>query len=107
MVVKVITKVYTKEGMSKADAVNYQLTKHAPLFKRLFGALIKKYVISVVVNADGEDVGYQSSVEMWLDNMQDVQKVMSSPEFKQQIQPDHANFARKITMVVFQEHTLI
>ena len=107
MVVKVITKVYTKEGMSKADAVNYQLTKHAPLFKQLFGDLIKKYVINVVAQTDDADVGYQSTVEFWFDSMQDVQKVMSSQAFKQQIQPDHANFARKVTIVVLEEHTFI
>ena len=107
MVVKVLTKVYTKEGMTKAEAVNYQLTKHAPLVKRLFGDVIKKYVISVVVNTEGEDPEYQSTVEFWFDSMMDVQKMMSSPAFKQQVQPDHANFARKVTWVILEEHTIV
>jgi len=107
MVVKVFTKVYTKEGMTKAEAINYQLTRHAPMVKQLFSDTIKKYVISVVVNTEGEDPGYQSTVEFWFDNMIDVQKMMSSPAFKQKVQPDHANFASKVTWVILEDHTIV
>lgn len=107
MVVKLTVKVYTKEGMSKDEAVKYQLTKHAPLVKKLFGHLFKKYVISVVVTTEGENPGYQSTVEFWFDSMKDVQTMMSSPAFKQQVQPDHANFASKVTWVGVEEHIIV
>jgi uncharacterized protein (TIGR02118 family) len=107
MVVKLLVKVYTKEGMSREEAVKYQLTKHVPLVKKLFSHLIKKYVINVVVTTQGEDPEYQSTVEMWFDNVNDVQAMLSSPEFKQQVQPDHANFARKVTWVGLEDHIVI
>jgi uncharacterized protein (TIGR02118 family) len=107
MVVKMLIKVYPKEGMSKDEVLNYWLTKHAPLVKRLFGDKIKKYVISIVMSTEGEELGYKGTVELWFDNMMDVQTMMSSPAFKQQVMPDHANFARKITWVTLEEHTII
>jgi uncharacterized protein (TIGR02118 family) len=107
MVVKMLIKVYPKEGMSKDEVLNYWLTKHAPLVKRLFGDKIRKYVISIVMSTEGEEPGYKGTVELWFDNMTDVQTMMSSPAFKQQVMPDHTNFARKITWVTLEEHTII
>jgi hypothetical protein len=49
----------------------------------------------------------QSTVEFWFDSMMDVQKMMSSPVFKQQVQPDHANFATKVTWVILEEHMIV
>jgi hypothetical protein len=65
MVVKIIMKVYAKEGMSKDEFVNYWLTKHAPLAKQKFGDILKKYVISIVMSAEGEEPGYQGTAELW------------------------------------------
>lgn len=107
MVAKMLIKVYPKEGMSKDEVLNYQLTKHAPLVKKLFGDKIKKYVINIVVSTEGEEPGYKGTVELWFDNIKDAQTMMSSPAFKQQVMPDHANFARKITWVMLDEHTII
>ena len=107
MVVKMFIKVYAKQGMGKDEVLNYWLNKHAPLVKRLFGDKIKKYVVSIVVSTEGEEPGYQGTVELWFDNMADAQTMMSSPAFKQQVMPDHANFARKITWMMLEEHTIL
>ena len=54
---KIIMKVYAKEGMSKDEFVNHWLTKHAPLAKQKFSDKLKKYVISIVMSAEGEEPG--------------------------------------------------
>lgn len=106
MVVKIIMKVYAKEGLSKDEFVNHWLTKHAPLAKKKFGDKLKKYVISVVVSAEGEEPGYQGTSELWFDNMAVVQKIMSSPAFEQ-VMAAAEDFARKGTMVILEEHTIV
>ena len=107
MLFKIVTHGYAKEGMSKEEYMNYWLNKHAPLVKRLFGDKIKKYVVSIVVSTEGEEPGYQGTTEIWVDNMSVAQSILSSPEFKQQIMPDHANFARKVTWVILEEHVFV
>jgi uncharacterized protein (TIGR02118 family) len=107
MVVKILVKVYAKEGKSRDEVLNYWLTRHGPLMKKLFGDKMKKYVISIVMSAEGEEPGYLGTVEQWFDNMTDLQTMMSSTAFKQQIMPDHANFARKVTWLVLEEHTMV
>ena len=99
-------KAYAKEGMSKDEFVNHWLTKHAPLAKKKFGDKLKKYVINIVMSADGEEPGYQGTAELWFDNMTTVQTIMSSPAFEQ-VMADSANFTRKGTMVILEEHTII
>ena len=106
MVVKIVMKVYAKEGMSKDEFVNHWLTKHAPLAKREFGDKLKKYVISIVMSADGEEPGYQGTSELWFDNMATVQTIMSSPAFGQ-VMAAAEDFARKGTMVILEEHTIV
>jgi uncharacterized protein (TIGR02118 family) len=106
MVVKFIMKVYAKEGMSKDRFVNYWLTKHAPFSKRKLGDKLKKYVISVVMSAEGEEPGYQGIAELWFDSMAVVEKMMSSPAFEQ-IMAESEKFARKGTWVMLEEHTIV
>ena len=106
MVVKIMMKVYAKEGMSKDEFVHYWLTKHAPLAKQKFSDRLKKYVISIVMSAEGEEPGYQGIAELWFDNMADVQKMMSSPAFEQ-VMADSAKFTRKGTWVMLEEHTIV
>ena len=106
MVVKIIMKVYAKEGMSKDKFVNHWLNTHAPLTKQKFGDKLKKYVISIVVSAEGEEPGYQGTAELWFDNMTDVQTMMSSPAFKQ-VMADSAKFTRKGTWLMLEEHTIV
>ena len=107
MVVKMLIKVYAKEGKSREEVLSYWLTRHVPLFKQLFGDKMKKYVVNIVMSTEGEEPGYLGTVEQWYDNMTDVQTIMSSSAFKQQIMPDHANFARKITWQIIEEHAII
>jgi uncharacterized protein (TIGR02118 family) len=107
MVMKGTVKVYAKEGMSRDEFVKYWLTKHAPLAKQKFGNKLKKYVISVVVSAEGEEPGYQGTAELWFDiSPAELQTMMSSPAFKQ-VMADSANFTRKVTMLIVEEHTIV
>jgi uncharacterized protein (TIGR02118 family) len=106
MVVKIIMKVYAKETMSKEEFVNHWLTKHAPLAKKKFGDKLKKYVINIVMSADGEEPGYQGTAELWFEDMRTLQKILSSPAFEQ-VMAAAENFARKGTMVILEEHTII
>ena len=106
MVVKIIMKVYAKDGMSKDEFVNYWLTKHAPLAKQKFGDILKKYVISIVMSAEGEEPGYQGIAELWFDNMAVVQKLMSSRAFRK-VMEEAANFTRKGTWLMLEEHTIV
>jgi len=106
MVVKIVMKVYAKEGMSRDEFVDHWLTKHAPLAKQKFGDKLKKYVVSIVMSADGEEPGYQGTAELWFENMKTLQKIMSSPAFEQ-VMADSENFTRKGTMVILEEHTIV
>ena len=106
MVVKIMMKVYAKEGMSKDEFINHWLTKHAPLAKKKFGDKLKKYVINIVMSADGEEPGYQGTAELWFENMKTLRKTMSSPAFEQ-VMAAAENFARKGTMVILEEHTIV
>jgi len=106
MVVKIIMKVYAKEELSKEEFVNHWLTKHAPLAKQKMGDKLRKYVISIVMSAEGEEPGYQGIAELWFDNMTDVQSIMSSPVFEQ-VMADSARFARKGTWLMLEEHAII
>jgi len=106
MVVKIVMKVYAKEGMSRDEFVDHWLTKHAPLAKQKFGDKLKKYVVSIVMSADGEEPGYQGTAELWFDNMTTLQTIMSSPAFEQ-VMADSENFTRKGTMVILEEHTIV
>jgi uncharacterized protein (TIGR02118 family) len=106
MVVKMLAKAYAKEGMSKEEFTNYWLTKHAPMAKQALGPALKKYVINIVMSTDGEEPGYQGTAELWFDNLANLQSAMSSPAGKQGL-ADVANFARKITSMIVEEHTIV
>jgi uncharacterized protein (TIGR02118 family) len=106
MVVKITMKVYAKEGMSKDEFVHHWLTKHAPLAKKKFGDNLKKYVISIVMSADGEEPGFQGTSELWFEDMRTLQKIMSSPAFEE-VMAAAEDFARKGTMVILEEHTIV
>jgi uncharacterized protein (TIGR02118 family) len=92
--------------MSREEFVNYWLTKHVPLVKQTCGDKLKKYVINIVVSADGEEPGYQGTAELWFDNLADFQTVMTSTASKQ-MAADPPNFLRKFSSVILEEHTIV
>ena len=106
MLFKIVTKGYAKEGMSKDEYINYWLTKHAPLAKRVLGDKLKKYTIRPVVFAQGEDPGYDGTAELWYETTDDVKTMMSSPPVRQ-VLADAPNFNRKVTMVIVEEHAIV
>ncbi len=102
--VKLIAKVYAKEGISKKEFNDYWLNKHAPLVKKMEG--LRKYVISVVLTSDGEEPGYQGMAELWFDTFEELKRAFDSPEGKEAV-ADVKNFARKVTTVTIEEHLIV
>ncbi|GBC74728.1 hypothetical protein HRbin06_00035 [archaeon HR06] len=104
MVVKLLAKAYPKEGMKKEEFKDYWLNKHAPLAKRM--PKLRKYVISIVENSEGEEPGYQGIAELWFDSLEDMRIAFNSPEGKKAVE-DVKNFCRKVTTVTLEEHVII
>jgi len=104
MVTIMYAKVYAKEGMTKEQFASYWLKKHAPLVKKMPG--LKKYVINIVQETDGEEPGYQGTAELRFNSMEDLRKAFASPEGKKGVD-DVKNFARKVTNIKVEEIVII
>jgi uncharacterized protein (TIGR02118 family) len=104
MVVKMHFKVYPRQGMTKDEFVNYWLNIHAPIAKQLPG--LRKYVIDVALDTDGEEPGFLGKAELWFDSNEQMKKAFDSPIGKKATN-DTKNFARKVTSVTFEEHVII
>ena len=102
MVVKIMYKLYAKEGMGREEFVDVWLKTIVPLSKQAPG--VKKWVVNAVVSAQGEDPGYQGSGEIWFDSMKELQAFLAFVNERRSSAP---NFTRKETIMIVEEHVIV
>ena len=82
-------------GMSHEEFVRYQREVHRPLLMAIPEASrhIRRFVVSYPVFApDYSGPDYDSVVEAWFDSMEDMNALYFSENFRNKVNPDHANF---------------
>jgi len=93
--IKMIITIKRREGMSHEKFVHYQREVHRPLLMAIPEArrYIRRFIVSFPVQApnySGPD--YDSVVEAWFDNMEDMNALYFSENFRSKVDPDHVNF---------------
>lgn len=74
--VKLISLMKRKEGLSRAEFARWAVEEHGKIGPRLPG--IREYRISVL-RADQADADYDGVFEMWFDSMEALQAALDSP----------------------------
>ncbi len=93
--IKMIITIKRREGMSHEEFVHYQREIHRPLLMSIPESrrYIRRFVVSYPIPApkySGPD--YDSVVEAWFDNMEDMNALYFSENFLSKVDPDHVNF---------------
>lgn len=83
-----------KQGMSVEDFHAWRRDVHVPLLLTLPEAkLIRRFTISYPVAAPRwPEPSYDALVEVWFDNLEDLETLFFSENFQTRIDPDHINF---------------
>ncbi len=93
--IKMIITIKRREGMSHEEFVHYQREVHRPLLMAIPEArrYIRRFIVSFPVQApnySGPD--YDAVVEAWFDNMEDMNALYFSENFRSKVDPDHVKF---------------
>jgi uncharacterized protein (TIGR02118 family) len=108
--IKSVSLLARKEGMSHAEFMQHWVEVHAPLAHEVPG--LKRYVQSEIVEErfrddiprfDGEVDGI---AELWYDSIEDLRAANQSPEAKR-LHADGATFIGKIKTFTVSENTII
>ena len=97
-------KVYAKEGLTMEEFKTRWLNVVMPKARQLPG--LKKYVINIVVGANGEEPGYQGTVELWWDNLKAMQEALATPLGKE-VETLVNTLTRKVTSIITEEYVII
>ena len=83
-----------KSGMTFEDFKAYRREIHAPLLFAIPEAkAIRRFVVSFPVPAPNwPEPDYDALVEAWFDNLEDMESLFFSDNFRTKIDPDHASF---------------
>ncbi len=103
MVVKILYKLYPKEGLTREAFVDRWLKIVKPFSTQSPG--IKKWVSNVVVSSQGEDPGYIVSGEIWFDSLKELQATLTSPMAKKAL-AEAPNLTSKETNVIVEEYVI-
>jgi uncharacterized protein (TIGR02118 family) len=90
--VKVFTLLKRKPGISLADFRQYWLETHGPLVSSLPG--VRRYLqchVNDGLYAIGES-RFDGVEQVWFDDTRSIEKMMDSPQYKEKVLPDLANF---------------
>lgn len=90
--VKMFVLLKRKPGMSLADFRQYWLETHGPLVLNLPG--VRRYLQCHVVDgfyAVGES-RFDGVEQIWFDDTRSIEKMMESPQYKEKVMPNMANF---------------
>lgn len=92
--VKMIIGFKRRQGMSLKEFMDYRRDVHAPLLFAIPEAqYIRRFVVNYPVPApDFPEPTYDAVVEAWFDNMDDLNGLYSSKNFRDKVDPDHVNF---------------
>lgn len=93
--IKMIITLKRRAGMSHDEFVRYQREVHRPLLMAIPEAerYIRRFVVSYPIPApDYSGPDYDSVVEAWFDSLEDMNALYFSQNFREKVDPDHANF---------------
>ncbi len=83
-----------RSDMSMEDFKAYRRDIHAPmLFAIPEAQLIRRFVVSFPVTAEEwTNPDYDALVEAWFDNVEELNALFLSDNFRKKVDPDHVNF---------------
>lgn len=93
--IKMIITLKRRAGMTREEFVHYQRHIHRPLLESIPETQrhLRRFVVSYPVVAEGyPEASYDSVVEAWFNNMDDLNAFYSSDNFLKIVDPDHAAF---------------
>jgi uncharacterized protein (TIGR02118 family) len=95
-VLKVISLLKRKEGMSLDEFRQWVMEEHPPFGKRLPG--IREYRMSVILE-DNPDLPFHAISEMWFDNAEAFQAAFATPEGKAAAEDAIAHCSARVRLV--------
>jgi uncharacterized protein (TIGR02118 family) len=101
--VKLVSLMKRKDGMSRAEFARWALEEHAPIGKRMPG--IREYRISLL-QADQPDTDFDGVFELWFDSIEALQAALDSQVGSEAREDALAHVARRIQLRT-EEHRLI
>ena len=101
--VKLVSLMKRKDGMSRAEFARWALDEHAPIGKRMPG--IREYRISLL-QADQPDTDFDGVFELWFDSIEALQAALDSQVGSEAREDALAHVARRIHLRT-EEHRLI
>jgi uncharacterized protein (TIGR02118 family) len=101
--VKLVSLMKRKDGMSRAEFARWAIEEHAPIGKRMPG--IREYRISLV-RADQPDTDFDGVFELWFDSVEALQAALDSDVGTEAREDAIAHVARRIHLRT-DEHRLI
>jgi len=92
--IKVILGFKRRQGMGVQEFRDYRREVHAPLLFAIPEAnKIRRFVISYPLPAaTPAEPRFDAVVEAWFDNLQDMDALFLSENFRDRVDPDHVNF---------------
>lgn len=101
--VKRISMVRRREGMSREDFVDHWLGPHADIVRTLPG--LRGYVVSIA--HDPEAAGWDGMAEVWFDAMEDVERAFAEEPARSLFAADRPLFVGDLTVVFVDEHVVV
>jgi uncharacterized protein (TIGR02118 family) len=109
--IKMIITLNRRAGMTRQAFLDYRRDVHAPILLAIPEARhIRKFVVSHPVPAPGfPEPSYDAVVEAWFDSLDDMNALFLSENFKNKVDPDHANFIdiSSVGRIVSQETVVV
>lgn len=99
--IKVILGFKRRQGMGVQEFRDYRREVHAPLLFAIPEAKkIRRFVVSYPVLApNSPETRFDAVVEAWFDNVDDMDALFLSENFRTKVDPDHVNFIDLSTVV--------
>ena len=91
--IKVILGFKRRQGMSVQAFRAYRQDVHAPiLFAIPEAQKIRRFVISYPLETQASEPPFDAVVEAWFDNVEEMDGLFLSDNFREKVDPDHVNF---------------
>ncbi len=111
--VKLIVCAKRKPGMGVKEFHDYWRNVHGPLIKGIpaFRKYIRKYIqCHTLAQAYKRNAApFDGAAELWFDNLEDVDRFLSDPEYLEKVRPDELKFTDhpNLAWFVTQEEPII
>src|SRR6516164_10602127 len=98
IMVKLIVCAKRKSGITHEEFGRYWRERHGPLVKSVpdFIRHVRKYVQCHIVSSSaplGAAADYDGVAELWFDNLEELNRAFSEPQYLEVIRPDELKFA--------------